>query len=305
LSKGASMARRKKTTFLDDVFQLVAMLPWWAGVMFAVFSYGVLHHYATIDFKPVGGMDHLSSNIISGVSKQLASFAQYIFPLVALAGALASFMGRRKREGLVSTVADNKSNAVVSGMSWKDFELLVGEGFRLKGYTVVENGGGGADGGIDLSLKKDGEVFLVQCKQWRAYKVSVSIVRELFGVMVAHGAAGGFVVTSGVFTEDARKFALGRNIELIDGTALAAMISQAKTNRSKPAMMEKAQTPEPSTGTASPSVVPVSVPLSFVSCPLCGGAMVKRIAKQGPNSGNSFWGCKTFPKCRGVLPDSK
>jgi restriction system protein len=301
------MARRKKTTFLDDVFHLVAMLPWWAGVMLALLSYVVLHHYATIDFKPVGGMDHLSSNIISGVSRQLASFAQYIFPLVALAGALASFLGRRKRKGLVSTVADNKSNAVVSGMSWKDFELLVGEGFRLKGFTVVENGGGGADGGIEMTLKKDGEVFLVQCKQWRAYKVSVNIVRELFGVMAAHGAAGGFVVTSGVFTEDARKFAQGRNIELIDGTVLAAMISQAKANRSKPAVTVKApaSTPEPASVSDSPSVKPASVPLSFVSCPLCGGAMVKRIAKQGPNSGNSFWGCKAFPMCRGVLPDSK
>ncbi|HNO75927.1 restriction endonuclease [Nitrosomonas mobilis] len=40
------------------------------------------------------------------------------------------------------------------------------------------------DNGIDLILKKDGEVFLIQCKQWWAYKVSVNIVRELLGVMV-------------------------------------------------------------------------------------------------------------------------
>ena len=31
--------------------------------------------------------------------------------------------------------------------------MLVGEGFRLQGYQVVETGGGGADGGVDLVLK--------------------------------------------------------------------------------------------------------------------------------------------------------
>ena len=80
--------------------------------------------------------------------------------------------------------------------------MLVGEAFRMRGFSVAETGGGGADGGIDLKLKKGGEIFLVQCKQWRAYKVSVNIVRELFGVMSAQGATGGFVVTSGVFTDD-------------------------------------------------------------------------------------------------------
>lgn len=82
--------------------------------------------------------------------------------------------------------------------------MLVGEVFRIRGFTVIENDSGGADGGIDLVLKKDGEIFLVQCKQWRAYKVSVTVVRELLGVMVTKGAAGGFVVTSGVFTSEAQ-----------------------------------------------------------------------------------------------------
>ena len=74
-------------------------------------------------------------------------------------------------------------------MNWRDFELLVGEAFRLRGYTVTETGGGGADGGIDLQLTRGGETFLVQCKQWKAYKVSVNVVRELYGVMAAQAAA--------------------------------------------------------------------------------------------------------------------
>ena len=50
-------------------------------------------------------------------------------------------------------------------MIWREFEMLVGEAFRLQGYQVVETGGGGADGGVDLVLRKDRETFLVQCKQ--------------------------------------------------------------------------------------------------------------------------------------------
>ncbi len=102
--------------------------------------------------------------------------------------------------------------------------MLVGEAFRHSGYAVTETGGGGADEGVDLALSKDNEKFLVQCKQWRAMKVGVTTVRELYGVMAAKGAAGGFVVTSGKFTKEAERFAAGRNITLIDGVVLIELI---------------------------------------------------------------------------------
>ena len=70
--------------------------------------------------------------------------------------------------------------------------------------------------------------ILVQCKQWRAMKVGVEIVRELYGVMAARGAAGGFVVTSGTFTDAAKEFAEGRNVVLIDGRILLDMIERAE-----------------------------------------------------------------------------
>jgi len=37
------------------------------------------------------------------------------------------------------------------------------------------------------------------------------------------------------------------------------------------------------------------------SCPKCGGEMVLREVKKGQNIGNKFWGCSSFPKCRGVV----
>ena len=40
---------------------------------------------------------------------------------------------------------------------------------------------------------------------------------------------------------------------------------------------------------------------SSQSCPKCGGGMVLREVKKGQNIGNKFWGCSSFPKCRGVV----
>lgn len=35
-------------------------------------------------------------------------------------------------------------------------------------------------------------------------------------------------------------------------------------------------------------------------CPDCRRQMVKRIARRGAHSGSEFWGCPTFPACRGT-----
>jgi restriction system protein len=37
-------------------------------------------------------------------------------------------------------------------------------------------------------------------------------------------------------------------------------------------------------------------------CPKCGSDMVLRTARKGKNSGSEFWGCTSFPRCRGVVP---
>lgn len=285
------MARKKDGGALALVYEVATLLPWWAGTGLAVIAYVVLHRYATAEVATSAVPGQIGQMVVGQLTKTLASIGQYVVPFLFLAGAVASFLGKRKRAGLIDDVATGKPGEALRGMSWRDFELLVGEAFRLQGYSVTETGGGGADGGIDLKLKKGSEVFLVQCKQWRAYKVSVNVVRELFGVMSAEGATGGFVVTSGIFTADAKAFAEGRNIDLIDGQALTKMIDRARAARST-GQSAKTTTPE--------AVAPI-VTSEEPSCPRCGGSMVKRIAKQGTNAGGAFWGCTAFPKCRGVI----
>lgn len=122
--------------------------------------------------------------------------------------------------------------------------------------------------------------YLVQCKQWKSQKVGVAVVRELYGAMAAEGAVGGFVVASGQFTDDARSFAEGRSIELVDTQSLLSLVGQT------------ASSPLRARGSS------VASPL----CPKCANEMVLRKATKGENAGQSFWGCARYPRCRGTRP---
>ena len=92
-------------------------------------------------------------------------------------------------------------------LHWRNFEELVAEAYRRQGYRVIE-GGFGADGGIDLELRKGDERVIVQCKQWKAQKVGVSVVREMFGVLTASNANKVIVICSGKFTPASYRFRL-------------------------------------------------------------------------------------------------
>jgi restriction system protein len=284
------MARKKKQSAFEDLIDIAAMLPWWVGALLALIAYFVLHYYATAEVAQSTSVAQLGANVTHQLGKVLAMTGQYILPFAFVIGAGISAYGRHKRSALLTDVQGGSSPSVLNGMSWQEFEMLVGEAFRRRGYTVSETGGGGADGGVDLVLRKDGEKFLVQCKQWKAYKVGVTTIRELYGVMAAGSAAGGFVVTSGVFTQEAKSFAEGRNIDLIDGSELTTMIKKTQQQS-----LVTAATTQP-----SPKISPMVTDNQI--CPKCGSAMVKRTAKQGANTGKAFWGCTNFPQCRGTVP---
>ena len=139
-------------------------------------------------------------------------------------------------------------------------------------------------GGVDLTMRKDGQKCLVQCKQWKVFSVGAPVVREMFGLMTAEKADQAIIVSTGNFTRDARDFAAGKPIQLVDGPQLLALVQSVQTNRAEPEI----QTTHTPAETATPA------------CPLCGKPMVERIARRGSNAGNSFWGCSTYPACKGT-----
>lgn len=107
----------------------------------------------------------------------------------------------------------------LSQLSWQQFEILTAEWYRHQGFRVTECGGGGADGGIDLRLYKKNQLSLVQCKHWSG-RVGVKPVRELYGLMVAEGAVAAILVASSDFSAEAKRFALDKPLQLINGEML-------------------------------------------------------------------------------------
>jgi restriction system protein len=289
------MSRGKKSHAANDILAIFSLLPWWLCVALALISYYVLHHYATplsaqdmAGFKP----GHMAGTLTKSVVVAIAMTGQYLVPGLLVVAAALSVLRQHKRRKLVQDLSHSKSAQPLHSMSWKEFEMLVGQGFRQKGYRVFENERAGPDGGVDLVLFKNGEKHLVQCKQWRAYRVGVEVVRELYGLMAASGAAGGFVVTSGRFTSEARSFAQGRNIKLMDGALLVRFFAPT-TQRANAS---------PRSGLTNKSVVPLDQVAAAPTCPKCQAPMARRMAKTGHHAGQPFWGCTHFPTCRGTLP---
>lgn len=212
-------------------------------------------------------------NPLASITKKLAPLVVFILLFVAAVSAYFQFRKGRlleRQTGLAS----------VGELSWRQFESLVSEAFRRKGFLVLDNIEDGPDGGVDLRLRKNGQVVFVQCKHWKARSVGVKVVRELYGVMAAKSVKHGIVVTYGDFTSEAREFAKPNSITLIDGLKLTQMIASVQQ---------------------SGAMQPKPIAVEARSCPKCGSPMVLREARKGPHVGKKFWGCSNYPGCRGVI----
>ena len=272
------MELRDKQSLPKALIGLAARLPWWLALALAVISYAGLHHVAQKPVPAAMQPGQMGSFMLSSMTQVLALAGQYLLPFFFGLGALISAFRRGKAARLHAAAAHRVGG--INNMNWQEFEILVGEYFRRQGFSVTDNGGGGADGGVDVVLQNGPDSYLVQCKHWRALRVGVQPVRELYGVMAAHGVTGGFVVTSGEFTQEAVRFADGIALTLINGkTLLRGIRAQADSG-------------------------PVNAPadLSAPDCPLCSATMVLRQARSGATPGKQFWGCSRYAqnRCRGT-----
>ena len=116
----------------------------------------------------------------------------------------------------------------------QEFEFLVGEGFRLQGFLVIEMGAPGAS----LVLQKGEQKFLVQCQHRRTVTVDIGTVRELQNAVKAQGAACGIVASAGGFTAAAVEFAQACGIRLLNGASLEALLEKAKQTVTLPLRIE-------------------------------------------------------------------
>jgi restriction system protein len=261
---------RRKERFGD----LLMMAPWWVSAGLGVLAYVGLRWI----LPTLAGRDKLIQAFVTGLSP-LAPFAAFFFGIIAVASAL--FGAKRRR-----LVDEQQSLETLRATSWKDFEYLVAEAYRRQGFTVEYSVSKGSDGGVDLVLQKNGRRSVVQCKQWKVFSVGRPVLQQMFGIMTAESADEAIIVTSGRFTNDARAFASGKPIRLLDGPKLLELVKsvQAGGENSANAEPEPAQVPTPP------------------QCPRCGKEMIVRTARRGNQAGSKFWGCPSYPACKSTLP---
>lgn len=273
------------------LFEL-SLLPWWVSATIAAAAFvGIVYVFPSMSIE----------SPLWAILVPLQSKAGYLGTAVAmlfLLTAVLSFAERRRKKRLLDRQRNLDS---IRDLHWRQFEELVAEAFRRDGYTVIENVGAGADGGVDIRLRKGGESYLVQCKNWRKQRIGVATVREMFGVLVAESARGVFVVCSGTFTAEAVRFAKGKPIHLVDGDTLMEIVARVRRDESHGAHASNAHhEPLDAQARGQESDGAESTHPGAPSCPRCGGTLVVRTARKGKNAGQRFWGCETFPKCRFV-----
>lgn len=165
-------------------------------------------------------------------------------------------------------------------LDWFQLEKLVAVLFEQSSYRVETRGGAQPDGGIDLVVETEGARMAVQCKKWATWKCGVAVVRELIGSMVHEGFGQGYLVAREV-TDDARELADKHGIGIIDRSKLLTWIGDFVS--------------------AGNSAVRSALEKPEKRCPKCGARMVLRTASKGKGAGTEFWGCSTFPRCRGII----
>lgn len=122
---------------------------------------------------------------------------------------------------------------VLSTVSPDAFERICQRLLRESGFTKVEVTGRPSDGGIDgigvLRMNLVSFQVLFQCKRWKG-SVGSSVVRDFRGAMVGR-ADKGLIITTGIFTAEARKEATRDGapaIDLIDGETLCALLKERR-----------------------------------------------------------------------------
>jgi hypothetical protein len=139
--------------------------------------------------------------------------------VAVLGGAATAYVWlvyRHRLEALAGT-------RIVAGMRWREFSQLVVDALHDRGFATPPPDSVAHRGlQTDLVLHREGQIWLLACKQGAEYRITPAVLAEFAKSMRLNNASGGMMATPGKIDAEARRHA--GEIELLDGAALWPML---------------------------------------------------------------------------------
>lgn len=133
--------------------------------------------------------------------------------VLALAALLDWLHARTEQSGYASA---RLTRSELRALSPERFDDWCAARLRERGYRVTTVHGQ-SDDGIDLIAERERERLVVQCKRWFAARpVGEPQLRDLYTAMRHEHANGAVVITTGVFSQPAQQWAIGKPVKLWD-----------------------------------------------------------------------------------------
>jgi restriction system protein len=182
----------------NSLFAVLLRSPWWISMLvasvFAALSFALLPE----QYRVLGAM---------------GGFPFVVIGLIAFWQQMHLPSARRSEEILLA----------VSAMNWPEFSAVLEEGFTKQGYGVER-----VQGAADFALSRQGRTTLVAARRWKAARIGEEALQALHGAVQSHGASGCLYVALGELSTNAQAFAKRKNVQLMQGQALAFLLKHAK-----------------------------------------------------------------------------
>ncbi|MDP2241146.1 MAG: restriction endonuclease [Burkholderiales bacterium] len=182
------------------LFSILSEQPWWVSIVVAAALYAVAYQFLPL----------------------YAPFVALPFAGVAVYAAWKQSRGRAPADAV-------ERLAALREMSWDQFALAISTAYRKQGYVVEES----KSGAFDFTLRKNGQITLLQCRRWKVNQLGVGPVRELHNAMDKNEAFNCVCITAGDFSPHALEYAAGRPVRLVSGAALLELTRNAARPRRK------------------------------------------------------------------------
>jgi restriction system protein len=201
-----------------NIIDFLAQVPWWAYLAISA-SFYLLLNYLVPYFE-------VQNALFNEAQVSLGPAIAPVVALALLAPASFSLLKLNRKNKLHELREEIKS---IQELPWQQFKEMVAEAYRRSGYMILETSSFATDPGVDLVMRKSANLYLLQCRYWQNRKLGIREAKKLQALLHEKHATAAFLLTTGIFTKEARHYALSRPINLVDGIELVELLGGSKT----------------------------------------------------------------------------